>query len=214
MAFTLIRGIFVVVGKHPDGDSVRFQPNNLGLLLSLRGPKPQLKPGDSVQLRLEAIDALETHYNQGRSDLDHQPDGPAKSARNFLLHALGITHVKWDAHERTVVSANDGTPGYILSRTFEQNRRPVSFVYAGASPEADGASVFLDVDRLKQSVNYQSLLAGHCYPTYYEGVFASLRKALDEATLIAREKQAASSVWAVDGTKHGVDIPPFENLTT
>src|SRR5215813_561437 len=98
MAFRLIRGKFVVKGKQPDGDSIRFVPDNLGLLMSLRGPKPTLNPGDSVQLRLEAIDALETHYNQGRSDLDHQPDGPAKSARNFLLHALGITHVKWDAH--------------------------------------------------------------------------------------------------------------------
>jgi uncharacterized protein (DUF952 family) len=214
MAFRLIRGKFVVKGKQPDGDSVRFLPDNVGLLMSLRGPKPMLNPGESVQLRLEAIDALETHYNQGRSDLDQQPDRAAKPARAFLLDAVGITNVVWDDAERTVVSANDGTPGYILSRTFEQNRRPVAFVYAGASSDPDGASVFLDAQRLKASVNYQSLLAGHVYPTYYEGVFASLRPTLDEATTLARKASAHDSVWAIDRTRSGLAIPPFENLTT
>jgi hypothetical protein len=113
----------------------------------------------------------------------------------------------------TVVSENDNTPGYILSRTFEQNRRPVSFVYPGVPGEADGTPVFLDVARLKTSVNYQSLLAGHLYPTYYEGVFASLRKPLDEATLIAREKSVPDSVWVIDRTRTGMPIPPFDNLT-
>jgi hypothetical protein len=213
MAFKLIRGKFVVKGKQPDGDSVRFAPDNLGLLMSLRGPKPTLNPGDSVQLRLEAIDAMETHYNQGRHDLDHQPGRAAKPARMFLLDALGIKNVVWDAEERTVLSADDGTPGYILSRTFEQNRRPVSFVYAGASSEPDGASIFLDPQRLKTSINYKSLLAGHVYPTYYEGMFASLRPTLDEATTLARKASAADSVWAIDRTRSGLTIPPFANLT-
>ncbi len=213
MAFRLIRGKFVVKGKQPDGDSIRFVPDNLGLLMSLRGPKPTLNPGDSVQLRLEAIDALETHYNQGRADLDHQPGRAAKPARSFLLDSVGIKNVVWDANEHTVVSADDGTPGYILSRSFEQNRRPVSFVYAGASPEPDGASIFIDVPRLKASINYQSLLAGHVYPTYYEGVFASLRPALDDATGLARKANASDSVWAIDRTRSGLSIPPFKDLT-
>ena len=213
MAFTLIRGKFEVVGKQPDGDSVRFLADDPLLLKSLRGPKPTLGPGESVQLRLEAIDALETHYNQGRSDLDHQPAVAAHPARTFLLDELGIKNVVWDAQGRTVVSATDKTPGYILSRTFEQNRRPVSFVYAGVSPEADGAPVFLEADRLKESVNYTSLLKGHCYPTYYEGIFAALRKPLDEATAIARKASASGSVWRIDRTRIGLDLPPFENLT-
>jgi hypothetical protein len=213
MAFTLIRGKFVVKGKQPDGDSMRFLADDPGLFIRLRGPKPTLKPGESVQLRLEAIDALETHYNQGRSDLDHQPAVAAQPARAFLLGALGITNVVWDAEERTVVSANDGTVGYILSRTFEQNRRPVAYVYAGTPPEPDGTAVFVDTERLKESINYQSLLAGHVYPTYYEGVFASFRKVLDEAALIAREKLAPDSAWVIDRTRSGLALPPFENLT-
>ena len=119
----------------------------------------------------------------------------------------------WDIEQRTVVSARDRTPGYILSRTFEQNRRPVAFVYAGEPPEPDGASVFLEGERLQQSVNYRSLRAGHCYPTYYEGMFASLRKTLDEATALAREAGGPDSVWSLDRTRAGLTVPPFDNLT-
>jgi hypothetical protein len=212
MAFTLIRGTFVVVGKSPDGDSVRFAPDNIGTLMSLRGPKPQLKQGDSVQLRLEAIDALETHYTQGHNQVAHQPLGAARAARDFLLDELAITQVVWNANETLVASANDGTRGYILSRTFEQNRRPVSFVYAGDPDEADGDSIFLKEDRLKASINYRSLLAGHVYPTYYEGVFADLRAVLNTATATARTANAADSVWAIDATRTGVDVPPFANI--
>jgi hypothetical protein len=212
MAFTLIRGTFVVVGKSPDGDSIRFAPDNVGTLMSLRGPKPQLKQGDSVQLRLEAIDALETHYTQGHSEVAHQPLGAAHAARDFLLDALGIQNVVWNANETRVTSADDGVRGYILSRTFEQNRRPVSFVYAGDPAEADGAQVFLDQARIQGSVNCQSLVRGHTYPTYYEGVFADLRATLDAATAQGRAAAAPDSVWSIDATRTGVDVPPFNNI--
>jgi hypothetical protein len=39
MAFTLIQGKYVV-GFAPDGDSVRFIPDNAAVPLALRGPKP------------------------------------------------------------------------------------------------------------------------------------------------------------------------------
>jgi hypothetical protein len=213
MAFTLIRGRYVVVGKSPDGDSIRFVPDNPGLLMLLRGPKPNLKPGDSVQLRLEAIDALETHYDQGL--LKHQPLEIAEAAREALLTEVGITNVVWNEQRTRVESANDQTPGYILSRTFEQNRRPVSFAYAGApgETERDGDDIFLDGTRLKKSVNYHLIAKGLAYPTYYTGLFASLRAEFDAATSAARAANVANSVWAKDATRSGVQLPPLQNLT-
>lgn len=212
MAFMLIHGKYVVVGFSPDGDSVRFIPNNASLLLALRGPKPDgFKQGDSIQLRLEAIDALETHYTQGQ--VQHQPLSVAEAARDFLLMHLGIRNVQWSTDGRRVVSADDGVPGYILSRKFEQNRRPVAFVYAGVPNEPDGADVFLDGPRLQQSVNFRSLEKGLAYPTYYEGVFASLRQVLNTAVMTARNAPGVNTVWSIDRTNSGVQVPPLLNVS-
>jgi hypothetical protein len=62
MPFTLIKGTFHVVGYQPDGDSIRFQADqreNWGLL---KGSAVKLNARGHAQLRLEAIDTLETHY--------------------------------------------------------------------------------------------------------------------------------------------------------
>lgn len=212
MSFLLIRGKYVVVGKQPDGDSIRFAPDDIALLMALDGPKPKIKPGGSVQLRLEGIDALETHYTQGHVDLQHQPLPVAQAARAFLLESLGIENVVWNDNTGVVTSADDGTRGYILSRTFEKNGRPVAFAYAGDPPEADGTDVFLDEARLGQSVNYASLEKGLCYPTYYDGLFASLRSKLTAATETARTAAGVNSVWSIDRTNTGISIPPVDNL--
>ena len=212
MSFLLIRGKYVVVGKQPDGDSIRFAPDDVALLMALDGPKPKVKPGGSVQLRLEGIDALETHYTQGHVDLQHQPLPVARAARAFLLESLGIQNVVWNEETGVVTSADDGTRGYILSRTFEKNGRPVAFAYAGDPPEDDGADVFLDETRLEQSVNYASLEEGFCYPTYYDGLFAALRNKMTAATEKARAAAGVNSVWAIDKTNAGISIPPVDNL--
>jgi hypothetical protein len=212
MPFKLIQGRYVAVGFSPDGDSVRFIPDNAALLLALRGPKPdRFQQGDSIQLRLEAIDALETHYTQGQ--VQHQPLGVAGSARDFLLTHLGIKNVQWNADGTRIVSADDDVPGCILSRTFEQNRRPVAFAYAGAPEEPDGADVFLDGPRLQQSVNFLSLAHGFVYPTYYEGLFASLRQVVNTAVIAARNAVGENTVWSIDRTNSGVQVPPLMNLS-
>jgi hypothetical protein len=172
-----------------------------------------LKPGESVQLRLEAIDALETHYTLGARDISHQPLAAARAARRFLLDALGFEGVVWNADQTTVVGVGNAPTGYILSRTFEQNRRPVAFLYAGDPDEEDGASVFLNAARVKESVNFASVRAGFAYPTYYEGMFRSLRQPFDEAVGEARADAAPRSVWKIDRTQKGLRLPPRTNLS-
>mgnify|MGYP001088064252 CR=1 FL=1 len=63
MPFTLIKGMFHVQNYSPDGDSIRFRPQNAQLVRHLDGPPAKFNGRGHVQLRLEAIDALETHYN-------------------------------------------------------------------------------------------------------------------------------------------------------
>lgn len=205
MPFVLIKGTFHVQGYAPDGDSLRFQADDPANWSKLNGPPVRLNARQHAQLRIEAIDTLETHF-QNR----HQPLAYADSATEFLLAQLLITNVVWNADHSQITQAQDGTRGYILSREVERNRRPVSFVFSGDPPEADGSDVFLTRDRLKSSINFLALEAGWAYPTYYEGLFFDLRNTLTSAVVGARA--ASRGVWADDKTNSGFAVTTLAEL--
>ena len=206
MPLHLIKGTFHVVGYSPDGDSIRFQADDRENWRLLDGPPVELNARGHAQLRIEAIDTLETHY-QGH----HQPLQLANKALQFLLNELGIRKVTFDKNGK-VVSAQDGTRGHILSRTAEKNHRPVSFVFAGDAEEEDGAEVFLRPDRLEDSVNYKSALAGLAYPTYYTGLFSDLRERLTAAVAQAR-KGSGKGIWPKDKTTKGFTVSSLSSVT-
>jgi endonuclease YncB( thermonuclease family) len=205
MPFILIKGKFRVVGYAPDGDSVKFHADKDTLWDKLDGPKVKLDARGNAQLRFEGIDTPETHY-QGR----HQPLGPADAATDFTLSAMGITNVVWGPTRGRVTSAQDDVPGHILTRATERNRRPVSFVFAGASGKADGSEVHLDAAVLRKSINYKLVAAGHAFPTYYEGLFADLRNTLTAAVVAARK--AKKGLWPQDRTG-GVTVTGLAAIT-
>lgn len=211
MPFKVIAGTFHVVNYSPDGDSIRFRPERPEFLAALTGPKATLNPRGHTQLRIEAIDALETHYQPKGGGNHHQPLELAFQARERLLDFTGIGAVQWDRSRMTVTAADDGKPGYILARAVEKNRRPVSFVFAGDPPEADGSEVRLDPERLRQSYNYIALAEGLAYPTYYEGLFADLRDALTAATTQARS--AGLGIHARDVTTAGFSAATLADIT-
>ena len=206
MPFFVIKGTFHIEGYSPDGDSIRFRADNKEHWAKLSGPSAQLNAKDHAQLRLEAIDTLETHYQN-----THQPLELAIGALEHLLEGLGITDVEWNETRTRVTAANDSTEGYILSRAVEKNGRPVAFVYTGTSPEEDGSENFLDADRMRQSLNHRALQDGVAYPTYYEGLFHDLREALTEAVGHARE--AKRGVWAEDRTNTGFEVEGLGSIT-
>jgi hypothetical protein len=206
MPFTLIKGTFHVVGYEPDGDSIRFKADKQSNWDKLDGRPVELNAKQHAQLRIEAIDTLETHYKGF-----HQPLEFAQLAMEFLLDGLGITNVQLSASGIKVVSANDGTRGYILSRTTEGNQRPVSFVFAGSAAEADGAAVQLTPARLKTSLNFKSVAAGLAFPTYYEGFFPDLRRTMTAAVVAARN--AGKGLWPLDRTNTGFKVPNVSAVT-
>jgi hypothetical protein len=211
MPFKVIAGTFQVVNYSPDGDSIRFHPADPEHLKSLSGPAAKVNARGDVQLRIEAIDALETHYQTSGGGSFHQPFDLAKQARQRLLDFTGIGNVVWDSREMNVTAADDGTPGYILAREVEKYGRPIAFVFAGQPPEADGDEAFLDVERLAESYNYKALAEGLVYPTYYSGLFAELRESLTAATLQA--KAAKLGVHARDATTAGFDADKIATIT-
>ena len=211
MPFKLIRGTFHVTNYSPDGDLIRFGPDDLGLLASLSGPPASVNSRGHVQLRIEAIDSLETHYSAAGGGTYHQPLELALDAAEGLIDFAAITNVVWDSGHRSVVSADDGTRGYIASRSVEKNRRPVAFVFAGDPPEADGADIFLGVDRLLQSYNYSALRFGQAYATYYTGLFHDLRDALNEAVDEARLNNRG--IYKDDASNIGIDGSSLASIT-
>lgn len=212
MPFTLIKGTYHVVNYSPDGDSIRFKPANPVLLQTLTGARPKVNARGHVQLRIEAIDALETHYAPpSGGGVLHQPLALAHAARVVLLTYVNITGVVWDVKQSTVVAANDGTPGYILARSVEKNGRPVAFVFAGDAPEADGVAVHLDVTRMQTSFNYLALTQGLVYPTYYTGLFFDLRNAMTAAVVKARQQKLG--IHRDDRTTKGVTINSLATVT-
>jgi endonuclease YncB( thermonuclease family) len=200
MGFYVIKGSFHVVNYSPDGDSIRFRADNPANWQLLKGATVVVNGRGHAQLRLEAIDTLETHYKNTR-----QPLKLARNALEFLLERLNITDVVWNDQRTKVVSANDGTRGYIISREVERNHRPISFAFAGEAQEADGANIEFYADRLAESVNYQSIATGMAYPTYYQGLFPDLRLALSQA--VGNARTAQNGIWAEDKTNTGFSVP-------
>jgi len=205
--FVLIKGAFHVVNYSPDGDSIRFKPDNADLLKQLKEFKAKVNLQGHTQLRIEAIDTLETHYGSGL----HQPMGLARGAAERLLDYVGIGGVVWNPATNVVTAAADGTRGYILARAVEKNGRPIAFLFAGDPAEADGSNVVLDPARLAHSYNRLALAEGLAYPTYYKGLFADLRGALTAMATAARAQ--GLGVWAHDGTSAGFNANNLSVLT-
>ena len=101
----LIAGSFRIKGAQPDGDSIRFTPDDPANWDLITGTRVKRNASGSAQLRLDAIDALETHYGTPRT---HQPLDLAHAAAAELLDWLGFTDVV-RAQDETVTSS---TPGH------------------------------------------------------------------------------------------------------
>lgn len=218
MPFSLIPGRFYVANYSPDGDSIRFEPNDPQQVRELvDGRRVRFNQRNHVQLRLEAIDALETHFTPpggGGGGSLHQPVGLAREATDLLLRYLHFdpTGIQWDDQHRNVVAAvPDGVAGYILARNVEKNGRPVAFVYQGAPPAGAAKTVRLDAALLRQSYNYAALQQGLAYATFYQGLFHDLRDVLIAAATQARK--AGTGLYANDATVKGFAASSLRVIT-
>ncbi|MCK2220094.1 lamin tail domain-containing protein [Actinomadura sp. ATCC 31491] len=201
MSYTLLRGTFVIRypdlprrGPEPDGDTVKFRPDNPALVerLARHSGRPPGINRRGVSVRLEAIDALETHFAE-----THQEPAGALAARDELLRLLGFTNVTfWDDLPNTVRSADqDELRGHVLSNGIDANGRLIAFAYAGDHPGPDGSAVFLDGPLADGSVNAALLSAGLVYPAFYATLPAELRTHLAEVSAQARRKALPSGIW-------------------
>jgi endonuclease YncB( thermonuclease family) len=193
--YQVIKGEFVIKGKEPDGDSVRFIASNPKLYRALKRSY-RIKPSNqdkSVQLRFEGIDAPELHYGSAV-----QPLG--KEARDQLLDWMGFQNIQFTGKEGNRVTASDPEriPGAILSTAAETNGRPVSYVVLDAKQLNDGRWVEVNDALLKQTLNFRLLEEGLAYYTAYTSAPMSHREFLREVASKAQDEKLG--VWGEDRT--------------
>ncbi len=193
--FLLIRGAFVIIGKSPDGDSLRFIPDNRELLRRL-GNSYRIKPSKdgSVQLRFEAIDAPELHFGNAVQPLGAE-------ARDALLKLIGFKGVQFKGTTETVASSQpERLRGAIVSQAAEVNGRPISYVLleADAGKQADGTRVKLDAGLLRRTLNDAMLRNGMAYYTVYSSTPAVQREYFRSVAAEAQRKRLG--VWKLDAT--------------
>lgn len=183
MGFKLLKGTFDPGAGFPDGDSVRFKPDDPSPLFSLprKGRSPRVNQNNgTVQLRFEGVDALEKEAKE--------PFASDATKKNLELLNLEST--------------SDNSRGYILANQIGPNGRPICFVFAGEPKEEDHSDIFLDSKRVKESVNYLLLEAGVLYPLFYDTLYGDLRETLTDAAVQARENN--KGLWPHDKTREGV----------
>ncbi len=213
MPLTLIKGSYRVVGASPDGDSVRFYPDD-PQAFAKAGLNARVNAAGGAQLRLDAIDALETHYSPpGGRTRWRQPSGLGDGASEALLTQLGFSHVERDASGIVVSATPAQAPGYILTRFADKYGRPVAMAFAGGrrGRAGDGSTVRLEVTELRRSANWALLAAGLAYPTFYSKLYVDLRQALADEAVVARK--ARFGVWAQDATLPGFSLSSRTQLT-
>ena len=119
MAMFLMAGSFRITGAQPDGDSIRFTPDDPANWDLITGTRVKRNASGAAQLRLDAIDALEIHYGTPRT---HQPLNLAHAAAAELLPWLGFTNVV-RGQDETVTSSTPDTVSRLYSHPLSRSVR-------------------------------------------------------------------------------------------
>src|SRR3954451_2808531 len=213
MPMTLVKGHYRIVGASPGGDSVRFYPLDPAVWAAA-GIVVRTNSTGGVQLRLDAIDALETHYTPPHASSPwRQPVDLGDGAGSALLKLLGFRNVIRDERGYVTSATPEQTPGYILTRFADKYGRAVATAFPGGrrGRAVDDTGIYLDVDELHRSVNYQLLATGWVYPTFYSKLYVDLREDLAAAAVTART--AGNGVWAQDATLTGFRLASRTQLS-
>jgi endonuclease YncB( thermonuclease family) len=206
-----IAGVYTVIGAEPDGDSVRFVPDDPAQFARIPGPnRVRTNAHGGAQLRLDGIDALETHYGPAGGHPLHQPLALAEAAAAELLDWLGFRGVVRDG-QRVTAAQPDAVTGYVLTRTADANGRCVALAGRDGPPAAGGTWVHVTVEMLGQTANQRLMAAGLAYPTFYSKLFPDLRAEL--AAQAAEAARAGAGLWPQDRTQTGVEVVSLRTLT-
>src|SRR5690606_38845366 len=95
-------------GPQPDGDTVKFLPDNRLLVETLprdSGIGPDFNKKGIISLRFEAVDALELHFAGSNQNMEW-----AEASRDFLLDQMGFGEVVYFPDKPAVVESVEHHP--------------------------------------------------------------------------------------------------------
>jgi endonuclease YncB( thermonuclease family) len=211
MPMLCLAGTFRILSTEPDGDSIRFYPDDPAHWARVPGPNPvRTNAGGGAQLRLDGIDALETHYSPRGGGPLHQPIDLAHQARDELVRWLGFRGIERTGETVTAATPEE-LPGYLLTRGADVYGRCVALIGRGDAPGANGSQAMVRVADLRRTANHRMIATGLAYPTFYLKLYADLRAELTKQSRQARD--AKKGVWADDRTSKGVDVESLATLT-
>ena len=197
MAYTLIKGTLHIHypdnplnGPEPDGDTLKFMPNNRGLIddLPRAGRPPKFTQTGITTIRFEGIDALETHFGVDGHQY-HQKIDLALSGRDRLLELAGFGQVDYFDDKPFKVASVENHPieGYLLSNGLDVHGRVIAFVFTGQHPNEDGSRIFVEPAMLDSSLNAEMLQEGQAYGAFYLSLPADLREHLKKIVTESRD---------------------------
>lgn len=207
----LLAGSYRIAGAQPDGDSIRFYPQDPGQWDLVAGPnRVRRNARGGAQLRLDGIDALETHYTVPMLGVLRQPRRFGDAAAARLLELAGFTDVQRNADETVTGATPEQAPGYVLTRGADLNGRCVAVAGAGAPPGENASQLRVGVELLRESLNHRLVAEGLAYPTYYRMLYADLRA---ELTRVVEAARPGDGLWPSDASQSGVEVEGLATLT-
>jgi endonuclease YncB( thermonuclease family) len=210
MPMLCLAGTFRILDTEPDGDSIRFYPADPAEWSKVPGEhQVRTNASGGAQLRLDGIDALETHYSPLGGTPLHQPLEFAHKAADELLRWLGFRGVQRDG-EKVTSATPDALPGFLLTRGADLYGRCVALVGRGDAPGASASEIHVNLALLRRTANHRLVTTGLAYPTYYLKLYPELRAELTNQVLKARP---STGLWALDRTRKGVTVTDLTTLT-
>jgi endonuclease YncB( thermonuclease family) len=211
MPMLCLAGTYRIVDTKPDGDSIRFYPDDAAEWERVPGSNAvRTNAGGGGQLRLDGIDALETHYSPRGGGPLHQPIELAHQARDELVRWLGFRGVQREG-EVVTAATPEQLPGYLLTRGADVYGRCVALIGRGKAPATSGTQAMVKVADLRRTANHRLIAAGLAYPTFYLKLFPDLRAELAKQARAARD--AKKGVWPGDRDLKGVAVKSLATLT-
>jgi endonuclease YncB( thermonuclease family) len=210
MPMLCLAGTYRIVDTEPDGDTIRFYPDDPAQWSAVPGThKVRTNAGGGAQLRLDGIDALETHYTPLGGMREHQPLEFAHQARDELLRWLGFKGVQ-RTDEKVTAAQPAQLPGFVLTQGADLYGRCVAFAGRDDAPADSGTEIHVNVALLRRTANHRLVATGLAYPTFYLKLFPDLRAELAKQ---ARNARPSKGLWGSDRTQKGFTVSNLATLT-
>lgn len=155
-------------------------------------------------MRLEGLDAPETHYQTPGLGILRQPGPSSGAAADALLNHLGFRTIRRDKNEKVLSAVPEAVHGTLALSRVDRFGRAVGWVFRGLFRNAGFAGTPLLPEMIPHSLNGFMLEQGHAYPTFYTTL---PREHRDHCSVLSKKaREARRGVWAHDCTLDGFSL--------